>query len=374
MRPPLATVLAAGLGLGACPGIRVPAAADDACGLAFEEVAAAAGISFVHDRGAGGREHLPETMGAGAAWLDYDGDGWLDLYFVQSGPFPPDGGEREPDRLFRNRGDGTFEDATRRAGIASRGYGQGVIAADVDGDGATDLYLANFGANGLWRNRGDGTFEDAAGAAAVAAGGWTSSAALADAEGDGDLDLYLARYLEYDPAVELFCGDLERGERSYCDPSMFPAQGDLYFRNRGDGTFEEATGAAGLAETTGKGLGVIFADLDGDRDPDLYVANDLTPNFLFAIRGDGTFEDLSLLSGAAASAEGLYQAGMGIALGDVDGDGTPDLAVTNFDAETNALYRERSSSPGSRPPPRSRPYGKWPSTSRWRSWWFTSWT
>ncbi len=316
------------------------AAPEDPCGrLAFRDVAREAGVVFQHDRGARGAKHLPETMGAGMAWLDYDRDGHLDLYVVQSGPFPPDGSAAATNRLFRNRGDGTFEDVTARSGAGDRGYGQGVVAADADGDGWTDLYVCNFGPDRLLRNRGDGTFEDRTAAAGLGAGGWSSSAAFADADGDGDLDLYVARYLDYDPQAEIECSDPRTGERRYCDPTVFEGAADLYYRNRGDGTFEDATAQAGLAGARGKGLGVVFTDLDGDGHPDVYVANDLTINFFFRNRGDGTFEDFSLLSGAGFSADGKAEAGMGIAVGDVDGDGRPELMVTNFDVETNTLYR-----------------------------------
>jgi hypothetical protein len=250
-------------------------------------------------------------MGAGVAWLDFDGDGWLDLYAVQSGMYPPTG-EPVQDGLFRNRGDGTFDNVSDRAGARHRGYGQGVLAADFDGDGATDLLVLAAGPVTLLHIRGDGTFEDRTARSGLgSATGWSSAAAAADADGDGDLDLYVVRYLEYDPAAELFCGDAKTGVREYCDPSLFQGEPDRYYRNRGDGTFEDATAAAGLSGANGRGLGVMFTDLDADGDPDLYVANDLTLNFLFANRGDGTFEDLSLLSGAAVNRFGKPEASMG---------------------------------------------------------------
>ena len=321
---------------------RPGAAAGETCGpIRLTQAAARAGISFRYDPGKSEARHLPETMGAGLAWLDYDGDGWQDLYVVQSGPYPAPAQppSTSSDRLFRNRGDGTFEDVTARTRIADRGYGQGVVAADVDGDGDTDLYLTNAGPNVLLVNRGDGTFEDGTKRAGLAAAGWSSSAAFADADADGDLDLYIARYIRYDPGHGLFCGDFEAGRRDYCDISLFEGEKHLFYRNRGDGTFEDATDAAGFASAVGRGLGVVFTDLDGDRRPDLYVANDMTGNMVFQNKGDGTFEDVSLISGAAVSREGKSQAGMGVAAGDFDGDGDPDLTVTNFDAELNSFYR-----------------------------------
>ncbi|MFP3942205.1 MAG: CRTAC1 family protein [Thermoanaerobaculia bacterium] len=314
-----------------------------------------AGLTFVHDRGTSPEKHLAETMGAGLAWLDYDGDGWEDLYVVQSGPFPPDGSAAAANRLYRNLGpDGDgglrFEDVTGRAGVGHRGYGMGATAADVDGDGATDLYVTNFGPDVLYRNRGDGSFEEVTGLAGLAFGGWSSSAAFADADGDGDLDLYVTRYVDFPPDRDLFCGDPETGERRYCDPAMFEGVPDRYFESlvadgpgppdgAGGARFRDATADAGLAGADGRGLGVLFTDLDGDGAADLYVANDETMNFLFRNRGGGEgFEDLSLLSGTAVNRDGKPEAGMGLVAPDVDRDGDPDLAVTNFDVETNTLY------------------------------------
>ncbi len=333
---------------------RLPSSAPDDArdDVVFTAAAGATGIRFRHDPGMTERRHLPETMGAGLAWLDADGDGWLDLYLVQSGPYPPDGSAAAGNRLFRNLGDGgsappeagprhiRFADVTERAGAGDRSYGQGALAGDVDGDGDTDLYLTNVGPDVFLRNRGDGTFEDATAGAGLGAGGWSSSAALADADGDGDLDLYVARYVDYDPAHGHTCGT--PGKPDYCNAILFDGIGDLLYRQRDDGSFEDVTTAAGLA-AGGRGLGVVWSDLDGDRFPDLYVANDLDPNRLYRASG-GTggrlrFEDLSLLSGAAFNAAGEAEAGMGVAAGDLDGDGLPELAVTNFDVETNTLYR-----------------------------------
>lgn len=276
-------------------------------------------------------------MGAGAAWLDYDGDGWLDLYLVQSGAYPPAGTEEAANRLFRNLGDGRFA-VVSGSGAEEKGYGQGVLAADFDGDGDPDLYLANVGPDAQLDNRGDGTFGPVSSPPSTGPANWASSTAAADGDGDGDLDLYIVRYIDYDYQADLFCGDIETGVRDYCDPSIFLGQADRYFRNRGNGTFEEATAEAGLDSSRGRGLGVLFVDLDDDGAPDLYVSNDLNLNLLYRNLGDGTFEDLTLLSGAGASSDGQVEAGMGLGVGDFDRDGDPDLAVSNFDVETNTFY------------------------------------
>ena len=334
------------------PGPCVAAAPED-CGFSFSEVAADVGLRFHHDAGAAGGLHLPETMGAGVAWIDFDGDGWLDLYLVQSGPFPPDGGEGSADRLFRNLGPdgaGELRFAAAGAGELARGYGQGVVAADVDGDRDVDLLVSRYGPTVLLRNDGAGRFATAERLVPGEVADefpWGSSMALADADGDGDLDLHVSRYLDYDPDHGLDCR--REGSESppeVCDPSLFVGQHDRFYTNDGGGGFEDATAAAGLAGAGGKGLGVLFTDLDADGRPDLYVANDLTLNLLFSNRGDGTFENLSLLSGAAVNRNGRPEAGMGLAVADFDLDGDPDLAVTNFDVETNTLYRNAGPGPG----------------------------
>lgn len=328
------------------------AAGSQDCGFAFGETAAEAGIRFAHDAGAAGGLHLPETMGAGVAWIDFDGDGWLDLYFVQSGPFPPDGGAAAADRLFRNLGPdeaGRFRFIPAEAGELGRGYGQGVVAADVDGDRDVDLLVSHYGPTVLLRNDGAGRFAPAEALPAARQDGfpWGSSMALADADGDGDLDLYVSRYLDYDPGHGLDCRrDGPGSAPEVCDPSLFPGQRDRYYGNRGDGSFEDATESAGLGGADGKGLGVLFTDLDADGWPEVYVANDLTLNLLFGNLGDGRFEDLSLLSGVAVNRGGRPEAGMGLTVADFDSDGDPDLAVTNFDVETNTLYRNAGQASG----------------------------
>lgn len=328
------------LGLWAAAATALEAAEAEPCAgrAALVEIAPQAGVDFVHDRGASGKLYNPETMGAGAAWLDYDGDGWWDLYLVQSGPLPADGSAAASNRLFRNLGGGRFEDVTARSGSGDRGYGQGVLAGDADGDGAVDLYIANYGLDHFLANRGDGTFEDRTAASGLAVEGWSSAAALADLDADGDLDLYVTRYVQHELESEPYCTSTATGERWYCGPAAFEGESDRLFRNEGKGRFVDVTAEAGLASVSGKGLGVLLVDLDGDHRPEIYVANDMTANLLYRNHADGTFEDLSLLSGSAVNREGLPEAGMGAAVGDVDGDGDADLVVTNYDVQTNTLY------------------------------------
>jgi tetratricopeptide (TPR) repeat protein len=334
--------------------------------VAFRDDAPRAGLRFRFESGETPLHQIPEVMSGGVGLLDYDGDGWLDVYCVQGGPFPPRGtafqaveddhgqdaratggahGQDDSappgDRLFHNRGDGTFEDVTHSAGIAalSRGYGHGVAVGDYDNDGHPDLFITRWRAYALYRNRGDGTFEDVTGAAGL--GGdrdWPTSAAFADLDGDGDLDLYVCHYLRWDAENPTICRDPEMGAYTSCSPLRFAGQPDHVFRNQG-GRFVDATTGSGVVEQTGRGLGVVAADLDGDGRVDLFVANDQTANALFRNLGGFRFEEVGHLAGVAGNAAGGYQAGMGVACGDLDGDGHPDLAVTNFYGESTTLYR-----------------------------------
>ncbi|HVF60433.1 MAG TPA: CRTAC1 family protein [Thermoanaerobaculia bacterium] len=290
---------------------------------------------------------MPETMVGGVVVFDYDGDGDEDVLYVDAGPLPGYSGEAPRSRLFRNDGAGRFVDTTAAARLAGPEYGAGGTAGDVDGDGDLDLFLAGFGPDRLLRNEGDGTFHDVTAAAGAGDPSWSMSAAFADLDRDGDLDLYVANYVEYRLDVHKACFDEARQLAGYCTPLRFLGAPDRLFRNRGDGTFAEATREMGLPEDAGNGLGVVVADLDEDGWPDLYVANDTTPNFLYRNRGrdaggkHGGFEDVSTLSGAALSDRGRAEGSMGVDAGDADGDGRLDLVVTNFELETNVLYRNQ---------------------------------
>jgi hypothetical protein len=320
------------------------ATAEAASGIRFREVSSAWGLEFRHHHGGSGERYMVETVCGGVVLFDPDGDGDPDVFFVDGGALPGYRGEAPRSRLFRNDGPGgggapRFVDASDRAGIEVAHYGCGAVSGDVDGDGDADLYVTELGANQLFRNEGDGTFTDVTAAAGVGETAWSTSATFFDADRDGDLDLYVANYVDFRVETHKFCGDRERGIQGYCHPDAYEPVPDRFYRNRGDGTFEDATRAAGLGGTAGPGLGVIAGDVDGDGWSDLYVANDAAPNFLFKNRGDGTFEDVSLLSGTAYGDRGRPEGGMGVDLGDVDGDGFQDLVVTNFELETNALYK-----------------------------------
>ena len=313
-------------------------------GVAFKDATTEAGIDFRHVNGAKGDYHLPETIGSGGAFFDYDTDGDLDLYLVNSGDLT--GNDLEGSHksiLYRNNGHGTFTDVTGTAGVGNAGhYGMGAVCGDYDNDGDPDLYVTNFGANVLYRNNGDGTFTDVTETAGVGDTLWGSSASFFDYDRDGYLDLYVVNYLRYSlDASYRPCG--VHGIRTHCHPKNFDGAPDRLYRNNGDGTFTDATQAAGFGDISGphsgKGLGVVAADFNNDGDPDLYVANDDTPNFLFYNNGDGTFTEMGLLAGCAFSFDGVAQAGMGVDAGDFNGDGYLDIFVTNLSHETNALYR-----------------------------------
>ena len=313
--------------------------------LRFVEVSAAVGLTWKHENGRSPQRYFPETMGGGGAFFDYDGDGDLDVYAVNGAFIAADPPAAAPvNQLFRNDGQHFAEIA---AGVAHRGVGMGVAAADYDGDGDLDLYLTNFGPNALFRNN-DGHFAEIGRQTGVADARWGTSCAAADYDRDGDLDLYVANYVAYDPSAaradqvpymtgyESYGGPAPVG---YPHPDNFPGQADLLYRNDGAGRFVDVSASAGIADASGKGLGVVFGDYDRDGWPDIYVANDAVRNFLYHNSRDGTFVERAGLAGVAYGQDGQLEAGMGVDWGDYNGDGMLDLTVTNFQAEPNALYR-----------------------------------
>ena len=305
----------------------------------FTDITRAAGIAFQHTNGASAEKHLVETMGSGGLFFDYDGDGWLDVFLVDGGsPADVAVARRARHRLYRNRGDGTFADATGRAGIQHRGYGMGACAGDYDGDGRTDLYITSFGPNALYRNRGDGTFADVTAAARVGDERFGASCAFADLDRDGDLDLWVVNYVNADPARSPFCGNARQGLRFYCHPLKYDPLPSTVYRNDG-GVFADVTAASGVGALRSNGLGVVIADADDDGWPDVFVANDTMPNFRFRTSGGLRFEETALVSGVALAADGTARAGMGIDAGDYDGDGRLDLVITNLDFEMHTLHR-----------------------------------
>lgn len=307
----------------------------------FTDVRKAAGITFVQDSTETPEKYYLETMGTGVGWIDYDQDGLMDLYFVQSGPtdaYKPSHPLRSA--LYHNNGDGTFTDVTTKAGVGGEGhYGQGVAVGDFDNDGYPDLYITGYGRAILYHNNGNGTFTDITAKAGVAdQGQWSTSAAWVDFDKDGWLDLIVLNYLDWTPKTNLWCGERALGYRSYCNPNNYAGQHIRLYHNNHDGTFTDVSAKSGVGLPEAKGMGVVTADFFGHGSPDIAVANDTWPNFLFQNNGNGTFSDVSLLSGIAASEDGKYEAGMGIDAADVDGDGLLDVYITHLDFELDRLY------------------------------------
>ena len=312
----------------------------------FEEIADEAGVRFRHAASRTPAKYLVETMGAGAALLDYDGDGLLDIYFVNgadlSNPARLGGGAKSAprywNRLYRNLGGLRFEDVTQKAGVKGSGYGMGVAAADYDNDGDTDIFVSNFGPDTLLRNEG-GRFRDVSREAGIGGEGWSSGAAFFDYDGDGRLDLFVASYLDWSFARNRPCGDALPARRSYCHPRLFGAAAHTLYRNIGGGRFTDVSARSGIAAFPGKGLGVAVGDYDEDGRPDVFVANDSYPQQLFRNAGGGRFADVAVEAGIAYDAEGRDYAGMGVAWSDYDGDGRADILVNALGRQGYWLYR-----------------------------------
>ena len=302
-------------------------------------------ITWVHDNGRSEMRHLPETCGGGGLFFDYDNDGWMDIYLVNSGPsdfYKP----KTPIRnaLYHNNGDGTFVDVTEKAGVACGemgDFGMGAAAADFDGDGWQDLYVTNYGVNVLFHNNGNGTFTNVTDKAGVAAPNWSTCATWFDYDNDSKLDLFVSSFVQYSGTGTIFCGDNRVGRRYYCVPRVFKPRASYLFHNEGSGKFLDVSKDSGIAASLGKSFGAVATDVNNDGLMDLFVANDTLANFLFINKGKGKFEESGLLSGVAYSDSGAPRSGMGVDAADYDGDGWQDLFVANIDQELFSLYQNQ---------------------------------
>jgi enediyne biosynthesis protein E4 len=311
--------------------------------IEFTDVTTQAGIRFKHNSGAFGKKYLPETMGSGVCFIDYDNDGWQDIFFVNSMDWSghKSVGKSFP-ALYHNNHDGTFTDVTKEAGLAVETYGQGCAVGDYDNDGFDDLYLTTVGSNHLYHNLGNGKFADVTAKAGVADPGFSSSAIWFDYDNDGKLDLFVTHYITWSIETDQYCS-LDNKNKSYCTPQTFKGESAMLFHNRGDGTFENVTQRAGLHDPTSKSLGVAMLDYDDDGWMDLFVSNDTEPNKLYHNNHNGTFTDAAILAGIALSDSGRVRAGMGTDAGDYDNSGRQGLLIGNFTNESMALYRNDGS-------------------------------
>src|SRR5829696_10398341 len=305
--------------------------------IEFTDVTSQAGIRFKHNSGAFGKKYLPETIGAGGAFLDYDNDGWQDILLVNSMDWPENKKRKSFPALYRNNKDGTFTDVTHQAGLGVEMYGIGTAIADYDNDGNDDIYITGVGPNRLFRNLGGGKFADVTTKAGVGDPGFSTSAAWFDFDNDGKLDLFVGNYVDWSVQTDQHCS-LDGKNKSYCTPQTYKGQSPTLYRNRGNGTFENVTARAGMNDPAGKTLGVALFDYDDDGHMDLFVANDTEPNKLYRNNGEGTFTDEALTAGVAFGESGAARAGMGVDAADYDGSGRQSLVIGNFISESMALY------------------------------------
>jgi hypothetical protein len=311
--------------------------------IRFEDITRAAGIRFVHNNGAFGKKYLPETLGPGVAFIDYDNDGWQDIFFVNGMDWPGHEGKVTTSALYRNNRDGTFTDVTKKAGLAVPMYGMGVAVADYDNDGHDDLFVTAYGQNHLFHNNGNGTFTDVT----KQAGLWgphefSTSAAWVDYDRDGHLDLLVANYVQWSPDTDLYC-TLDGKEKSYCTPESYKGTSVRLWHNRGDGTFEDVTRKAGLYDPTSKSLGIAIFDANQDGWPDIAISNDTQPNKLYINNRNGTFTEKGVISGIGFNEDGVALAGMGIDAADYNHSGYPSLLITNFSNQMISLYQNQKS-------------------------------
>jgi hypothetical protein len=326
----------------------LPAATDREEFPQFLDITQRAGVKFRTETSATAQKYLLETMGGGVAIFDYDGDGWMDIFFVNGaglsdpmveGAQPNKSDPKYWNRLYHNNRDGTFTDVTAKAGLAGCCYGMGVAVGDYDNDGYPDLYVTGWNSNTLYHNNGDGTFSDVTKHAGVSASGWSTSAAFVDFDRDGYLDIFVTRYLAWDFSQNIWCGDREAHSRSFCHPDLFQPVTSILYRNNHDGTFTDVSEHAGLTTHPGNGLGVAINDYDRDGWPDIVVANDARPQQLFRNLGNGKFEEIGVSSGLAWDDHGQTFSGMGIDFRDYDNDGWPDIFITDLAAQNWALFR-----------------------------------
>jgi enediyne biosynthesis protein E4 len=334
----VACFVAIGIAIGssALIGAARPAAAPSP--VHFEDVTRAAGIHFVHNNGAFGKKWLPETMGPGVAFIDYDNDGWQDVLIVNGSDFPGHVQKHTTLALYHNNHDGTFTDVTRKAGLAVEMFGMGVAIGDYDNDGYDDIFITALGQNHLFHNNGNGTFTDVT----KQAGLWgpnefSTSAAWVDYDRDGHLDLVVANYVQWSPETDIYCS-LDGKSKSYCTPESYKGTSVRLWHNRGNGTFEDATAKAGLFDTSSKSLGVATLDANQDGWPDLLFSNDTQPNKLYVNNGNGTFTEKGVSAGVAYSEDGVARAGMGVDAADYDRSGYPSVIITNFANQMVSLY------------------------------------
>jgi len=326
-------------------------AATPAPEVQFADVTQAFGIAFKHENSATSNKYLIETMGGGVALLDYDNDGRLDIFFTNgakiddpmaSGKMPDKSDRKFWNRLYHQNADGTFTDVTEKAGLTGAQqnyYAMGVAVGDYDNDGFEDIYVTGYGGNTLYHNNGNGTFTDVTKTAGVGAGGWSASAGFFDYDNDGKLDIFVTRYLDWSFKTNRYCGEQKPGYRAYCHPDNYDGVTNILYHNNGDGTFTDGSQKAGIANPSGKGLGVTFADYDGDGFTDIFVANDSVQCFLYHNNGNGTFSEVGLLAGVGYNEDGKAFAGMGADFSDFDNDGRPDVVVTDLSNERYMLFR-----------------------------------
>lgn len=304
----------------------------------FTDVTESCGLDFVHTDGGSGRKFFVEQFCSGCGFVDYDGDGWIDIIGISGAPLPGYKSQKTPRaELYHNNHDGTFTKVTDQAHFLNDGYGGGLCAGDYDNDGDVDVFVTNVGTCKLFRNNGDGTFTDATTAAHADVKGLCTSSAFGDYDRDGDLDLYVCRYIKYSLDQDRWCSQI-KGKKSYCGPEVYPGNSDVLLRNNGDGTFTDVAKTSGIASLKPKSLGVVWTDYNNDGWQDIYLACDLVPNVLWRNNKDGTFTDVALEAGVSYNDDGAAEAGMGVDAQDYDNDGNVDIIVTNYSYESYALY------------------------------------